>query len=139
MIYSKIRTGDLQMDHEINTLLKVSLEHIKDMIDVDTIIGDAIIISESVKVIPISRVRMGFLAGGTDVSSKNNQDNPFGGGTGGTIFISPIAFLVCKDNDVSILHLENETHLYEKVIDFVPNMAGKISSLFQEMSEVKKI
>ena len=127
------------MDHEINTLLKVSLEHIKDMIDVDTIIGDAIIISESVKVIPISRVRMGFLAGGTDVSSKNNQDNPFGGGTGGTIFISPIAFLVCKDNDVSILHLENETHLYEKVIDFVPNMAGKISSLFQEMSEVKKI
>lgn len=127
------------MDHEINTLLKVSLEHIKDMIDVDTIIGDAIIISESVKVIPISRVRMGFLAGGTDVSSKNNQYNPFGGGTGGTIFISPIAFLVCKDNDVSILHLENETHLYEKVIDFVPNMAGKISSLFQEMSEVKKI
>ena len=51
------------MDHELNTLLKVSLEHIKEMIDVDTIVGEAIIISENVRVIPISRVRMGFLAG----------------------------------------------------------------------------
>lgn len=128
------------MDHEINTLLKVSLEHIKSMIDVDTIIGEAIIISEDIKVIPISRVRMGFLAGGTDVNSKSNSgENPFGGGTGGTIFISPIAFLVCKHDDVSILHLENSTHLYEKVIDFVPTITGKISSLFQDMTEIKKI
>ena len=81
------------MDHEINTLLKVSLQHIKEMIDVDTIIGEAIIVSEEIKVIPISRVRMGFLAGGTDIVGKANDENPFGGGTGGTIFISPIAFL----------------------------------------------
>ena len=127
------------MDHEINTLLKVSLEHIKEMIDVDTIIGEAIIISEDVKVIPISRVRMGFLAGGTDVNSKTDGENPFGGGTGGTIFISPIAFLVCKKEEISILHLENSTHLYEKVIDFVPNITSKISSLFQDMTEIKKI
>ena len=128
------------MDHELNTLLKVSLEHIKSMIDVDTIIGEAIVVSDDVKVIPISRVRMGFLAGGTDVISKNgDSENPFGGGTGGTIFISPIAFLVCKGNEVSILHLEKETHLYEKVIDFVPAITGKISSLFQDMTELKKI
>jgi sporulation protein YtfJ len=110
------------------------------MIDVDTIIGEAIVVSEDVKVIPISRVRMGFLAGGTDVNSKNSEnENPFGGGTGGTIFISPIAFLVCRGTEVSILHLENQTHLYEKVIDFVPAITGKISSLFQDMTELKKI
>ena len=128
------------MDHEINTLLKVSLEHIKSMIDVDTIVGEAIVVSDDVKVIPISRVRMGFLAGGTDVNSKNSDNEyQFGGGTGGTIFISPIAFLVCRGNEVSILHLENQTHLYEKVIDFVPTITGKISSLFQDMTELKKI
>jgi sporulation protein YtfJ len=127
------------MDHEINTLLKVSLEHIKEMIDVDTIIGEAIIVSEDIKVIPISRVRMGFLAGGSDITSKTENENPFGGGTGGTIFISPIAFLVCKRDEVSILHLENQTHLYEKVIDVFPTITNKIATLFQDMTELKKI
>ena len=127
------------MDHELNTLLKVSLEHIKEMIDVDTIIGEAIVISERVKVIPISRVRMGFLAGGSDISAKIINDNPFGGGTGGTIFISPIAFLVCQGDDVSVLHLEKDTHLVEKIIDSVPSLTGKLTSLFADMTEVKKI
>ena len=127
------------MDHEINTLLKVSLEHIKEMIDVDTIVGEAIIVSEAVRVIPISRVRMGFLAGGSDISSKTINDNPFGGGTGGTIFISPIAFLVCKGDEVSVLHLEKDTHLFEKMIDAVPGITNKISSLFGDMTEIKKI
>ena len=127
------------MDHEINTLLKVSLEHIKEMIDVDTIVGEAIIVSEMVRVIPISRVRMGFLAGGSDISSKTINDNPFGGGTGGTIFISPIAFLVCKGDEVSVLHLEKETHLFEKMIDVVPGITSKISSLFGDMTEIKKV
>lgn len=127
------------MDHELNTLLKVSLEHIKEMIDVDTIIGDAIIISDKVRVIPISRVRMGFLAGGTDISAKIINDNPFGGGTGGTIFISPIAFLVCKGDEVSVLHLEKDTHIFEKVIDAVPGLTGKLTTLFGDMTEIKKI
>lgn len=127
------------MDHELNTLLKVSLEHIKEMIDVDTIVGEAIIVSEMVRVIPISRVRMGFLAGGSDISSKTINDNPFGGGTGGTIFISPIAFLVCKGDEVSVLHLEKETHLFEKMIDVVPGITSKISSLFGDMTEIKKV
>ena len=127
------------MDHELNTLLKVSLEHIKEMIDVDTIVGEPIIVSDKVRVIPISRVRMGFLAGGTDISAKMINDNPFGGGTGGTIFISPIAFLVCKGDEVSVLHLEKDTHIFEKVIDAVPGLTTKISTLFGDMTEIKKI
>jgi sporulation protein YtfJ len=126
------------MDHELNTLLKVSMENIKEMIDVDTIIGNPLIISENVKVIPISRVRMGFLAGGTDVKIKPEKESPFGGGTGGTIFISPIAFLVCNNDNVSILHLEKETHLAEKVIDSIPGLTSKIASLFQDTTEIRK-
>ena len=126
------------MDHELNTLLKVSMENIKEMIDVDTIIGNPLIISENVKVIPISRVRMGFLAGGTDVKIKPEKESPFGGGTGGTIFISPIAFLVCNNDNVSILHLEKETLLAEKVIDSIPGLTSKIASLFQDTTEIRK-
>jgi uncharacterized spore protein YtfJ len=82
---------------------------------------------------------MGFLAGGTDISAKIINDNPFGGGTGGTIFISPIAFLVCKGDEVSVLHLEKDTHIFEKVIDAVPGFTSKISTLFGDMTEIKKI
>lgn len=127
------------MDHELHTLLKVSLEHIKEMIDVDTIVGDAIVVSDRVRVIPISRVRMGFLAGGTDISSKVINDNPFGGGTGGTIFITPVAFLVCSGDEVNVLHLEKDTHVFEKLIDNVPNITSKLQTLFGNMTEIKKI
>lgn len=127
------------MDRELNTMLKVSMENIKEMIDVDTIIGEPLIISENVKVIPISRVRMAFLAGGADINLKPDTDSPFGGGTGGTIFISPIAFLVCNNDNVSVLHLEKETHLAEKVIDSIPGLTSKIATLFQDFTEVKKL
>ena len=125
------------MDHEINTLLRVSLDSIKEMIDVNTIVGEAIQVMDDVKVIPISRVRMGFLAGGSDIVSKDKE--PFGGGTGGTVFISPVAFLVCNRGQVTILHLENDTHLYEKVIDYVPQLSNKIMNLFSDITDVKKI
>lgn len=128
------------MDHQISTLLKVSLENIKEMIDVDTIVGDAIVISEDTKVIPISKVKLGFLAGGSEIKDDSRTvDNPFGGGTGGTINITPIAFLICHLSDVRVLHLEQETHLYEKVIDYMPLVTSKISELFKDVSTDKKI
>ena len=80
-----------------------------------------------------------MLNGDSAPSGGNMPQNPFGGGTGGTIFISPIAFLVCKGDEVSILHLEKDTHLFEKVIDAVPGITSKISSLFGDMTEIKKI
>lgn len=126
------------MDHELNTLLGVSMENLKDMIDVNTVIGKPIFISEDVKVIPISKVRLGFLAGGSEFNGKK-EDNPFGGGTGGTIFITPVAFLVCNGSRVEILHLEAETHLTEKVIDSIPNITNRIQTLFKDMTDVKKL
>ncbi|MFI3252434.1 MAG: GerW family sporulation protein [bacterium] len=128
------------MDHKISTLLKVSMESIKDMIDVNTIIGEAIYINDETKVIPISRVRLGFLSGGSEIKQEVKElEHPFGGGTGGTMSISPIAFLVCTQNDIKILHLEQQTHLYEKVIDYMPSITSKITDLFKDISIDKKI
>ncbi len=127
------------MDHKISSLLRVSLESIKDMIDVNTIVGESINISDDTKVIPISRVRLGFLAGGSDIKQDKEIESPFGGGTGGTMSITPIAFLICNGNDVRVLHLEQQTHLYEKVIDYMPSITSKITDLFKDISIEKKI
>ena len=74
-------------------ILGTSIEKIKDLVDVSTIIGDPIKISETLQIIPVSKVTYGFASGGTDFPSKSNQEL-FGGGGGAGITISPVAFLV---------------------------------------------
>ncbi len=114
------------MDHQINTLLKVSLENIKDMIDVDTVIGEPIRALENTVIIPVSKVKMGFLAGGSEMSLKQKETPPFGGGTGGSVVITPVAFLVISSNDVKVLHLEDNTHIADRIIDTVVDVVNKV-------------
>lgn len=115
------------MEHPIHSLMKISLENIKEMIDVDTIVGDPIHTQQGTTIIPISRVKLGFASGGTDQKGGQMATPPFGGGSGGTVSITPIAFLVVTaDDHIRVLSLENETHLYEKLIDFVPELINKI-------------
>lgn len=114
------------MDHQINTLLKVSLENIKEMIDVDTVIGEPIRANENTMIIPVSKVKMGYLAGGSEIGVKQKETPPFGGGTGGTVVITPVAFLVVSKDDVKVLHLEDNTHIADRVIDSIVQVIEKV-------------
>jgi len=128
--------------HPISGLLKISLESIKDMIDVNTICGKEIKINEETSVIPISKVHLTFATGGFDqanVKSVIENQYPFGGATGGTMFLTPIAFLVVTNNEVKLLHINGETHIIEKVIDTVPNLVTKITNFFQKEPEVTNL
>ena len=128
--------------HPISDLFKISLDCIKDMIDVNTICGEAIKINDNCSVIPVSKVRCTFATGGLDqADSKVNIDNkyPFGGATGGTLSLNPIAFLICNDEGVKLLHLNEETHIYEKIIDVIPNTIDQIKEFFQKNPEVTNL
>lgn len=118
------------MEHPIHSFMKISMENIKDMVDVDTIVGQPVATKEGTTIIPISKVKFGFASGGTEQKMENRQENqaaPFGGGSGGTVSITPIAFLVVdKEDDIKVLSLENQTHIYEKLIDFIPEFMAKI-------------
>lgn len=110
------------MESQVEGMLRMSLENIKNLIDVNTVVGNPII-TNSQTVIPISKVKLGFASGGTDFKAVKNEANPFGGGTGGAINIIPVAFLVLTEDDVKVLHLANNTHIYEKIIDKIPNVS----------------
>ncbi len=118
------------MEHPIHSFMKISMENIKDMVDVDTIVGQPVATKEGTTIIPISKVKFGFASGGTEQKAENRQENqtaPFGGGSGGTVSITPIAFLVVdKEDEVKVLSLENQTHIYEKIIDFIPELMAKV-------------
>lgn len=107
----------IYIESQVEGMLKSSLQNIREMIDVDTIVGKPIGVYDGVIAIPISKVKMGFASGGSDFKGVAKTDSPFGGATGGSVSISPIAFLVIKNNEARILHLQSDTHLYEKIID----------------------
>lgn len=127
------------MDHPISDLLNVSMTSIKEMIDANTIIGTPINYSNAI-IIPVSKLHLGFLSGGSDIKPNNNKENPlFGGGTGGGLSITPIAFLVIQNDEVKLLALDDNTHLFEKAIDTMPKIVDKVKTLFKENSPIEKV
>lgn len=116
------------MEQSIDGLLKVSLDNLKEMTGVDTIIGKAINLGDEQIAIPISKVKMSFASGGTE--TKQKDANPFGGGTGGMVSITPVAFLTLSNNEIRILHLEEQTHLLENLIEETPNIIKMIKNEF---------
>ena len=115
-------------ENPINNLLDISLENITKMVDVSKIVGQPIRIDENNILIPISKVVFGFGAGGSEFSTKqggkafdfelSNELFPFGGGSGGGINISPVAFLKVSDGYMEILNVEKNPTLTEKLLEF---------------------
>lgn len=125
------------MSNVISELLQVSMNHIKDMIDANTIIGTPLH-HDGVTIIPVSKVHLGFISGGSDI--KNIKDSPlFGGGTGGGVSLVPVAFLIVRCNEVELLSVSDDTHLAEKVIDLIPKTLEKAKTLFKNNANIEKI
>jgi sporulation protein YtfJ len=138
--------------HPINGLMQTAMENIKDMVDVNTIVGEPVQTPDGSVILPISRVGFGFAAGGSEFmgaeetslssSKSNGQDAhnasvslPFGGGSGGGVSITPIAFLVVGSQGVKVVPLDSQTHILEKLIDAAPQWVEKIKSVFQKSAD----
>ena len=135
-------------EHPIQDMMATAMENLKEMIDVNTIIGDPIETPDkSTVILPVSRVGFGFAAGGSEFSQSNqsqssddqsSSSNPFGGGTGGGVSITPIAFLIVRPHEVKTVHLDNQTHIIEKLIDLAPEAVEKIQKMFKSDSKKSK-
>lgn len=123
----------------IADLLSVSMNKIKEMIDANTIIGTPIVEGGAV-IIPVSRLHLGFVSGGSDIKPNSSKEEVlFGGGTGGGFGITPIAFLVIANNEVNLLSIDESTHIAEKLIDLVPKTVEKCKTLFKNNAPIEKI
>lgn len=113
-------------------ILGTSIEKIKDLVDVSTIIGDPINVSSSIQIIPVSKVTYGFASGGSDFPSKNSQEL-FGGGGGAGITITPVAFLVINNGSVSVKYINAAEGSVERVIGMVPDLVDKASDVISQL------
>lgn len=132
-------------EHPIEGLMLAAMDSIRDMIEVDTIIGDTIQIQENVNIIPISKVSFGFAAGGSEFKGESIEDykrredeenisyrNPFGGGSGAGVSIKPVAFLVVQGENVKLLPVEHNCTI-DRIIDYMPELCEKAEKLMDKL------
>ncbi|HBG55873.1 MAG TPA: sporulation protein YtfJ, partial [Ruminococcaceae bacterium] len=94
-------------DHPIEGMMDTTLEKIKQMVDVNSVIGDPIVTPDGITIIPISKVNYGFASGGSDLPVKTQPEKEFfGGGTGAGVTITPIAFLTISGGSVKLLRVD---------------------------------
>ena len=116
----------------INDLIGISMEKVKEMADVNAIIGDPIKLDDGTTIIPISKVTYGFASGGSDIPSKYDKDL-FGGGAGAGISVKPEGFLVISpDGEAKMIDMDAKSDPITSAINSVPkvfeNVSGFISN-----------
>lgn len=118
-------------NHPIGDLMETTMAKIREMIDVNTIIGQPITTPDGITLIPVSKVSFGFASGGSDFAVKQaTQPNAFGGGSGAGVNIVPVAFIVIKDGYAKVLNIVQEApSSVEKLIDATPEIIDKLSGL----------
>lgn len=137
-------------EHPIEGLMLTAMNSIREMVDVNTIIGEPIETSNNIIIIPISKVGFGFAAGGSEFkgetineyTKRERQEEiqyklPFGGGSGAGVSISPIAFLVVEANSVKLLPVSHSSAI-DRLLDYVPDLLEKANSILNKQMNNKK-
>lgn len=124
-------------EHQVQGMMGTTMEKIREMIDVNTIIGDPITTPDGTVIIPVSKVGFGFAAGGSDFPSKQPKDL-FGGGSGAGVSIQPLAFLVVANGEVKILQMHESDNTADRMVNIVPEVIQSISDLFAKNKTAKK-
>ena len=129
-------------EHTIQNLMAETMEKIKSMVDVNTIIGSPIHTPDGTTIIPVSKVTFGFGAGGSDFQSRNAKDSAplcFGGGGGAGVTVSPVCFLVVgSDGDARILPLNAQAETTaDRLVEMIPGAVSKVSSFMESRRAAK--
>lgn len=134
-------------EHPIEGLMTSAMDSIRNMIDVNTIIGEPIETINNVIIIPVSKVGFGFAAGGSEfkgeaINEYNKKEKeeqiqyklPFGGGSGAGVFINPVAFIVIQENNVRLLPIEHCSSI-DRLLDYIPDFMDKIGNSLNKSSK----
>lgn len=122
------------MSEQVEKVLSSAIDGLKNMIDVDSVVGKPINVSDTTTIIPVSKVSMGFVSGGSGFG-KAPQSSNFGGGAGGGIKITPIAFLVISDGNVRLVSVSETPDQTDKIFTKVPELIDQISGLISKKKD----
>jgi len=121
-------------------MLESTIQKIREMVDVNSVVGQPITTSDGVTIIPVSKVSVGFGGGGSDftTSKSSPSDNPFGGGAGGGVKVTPLCFLIVKDGDVRMMPVPvPASSTADRLVEMVPDTLEKLQSYLDAKKEAK--
>ena len=128
------------MSKNLPNMLENTIAKIREMVDVNSVIGDPITTPDGVTIIPVSKISVGVAGGGSDYVSKheNKQENPFGGGAGGGVKVTPIAFLVVKEGIVRVLPIAiPASTTADRLVEQIPDTLDRIANFIESRTKKK--
>lgn len=128
------------MSKNLPNMLETTIGKIREMVDVNSVVGDPITTPDGVTIIPISKISVGFGGGGSDFVSKNvnRHENPFGGGAGAGVSVTPVAFLVVKEGSVRMLPVAQPANTTaDRIVEMVPDLLDKLGAFLDSRAEKK--
>lgn len=128
------------MSQKLPNMLENTIAKVREMLNANSVVGEPITTPDGVTIIPISKISVGVGGGGSDFVSKNanRQDNPFGGGVGAGVKVTPVAFLIVKEGSVRMLPVaEPANTTADRIVEMVPDTLDKIASFIDSRMEKK--
>lgn len=140
-------------EHPIQGLMKTAMESIKDMVDVNTVIGDPVETPDGSVIVPVSRVTFGFAAGGGEFKGENSANggqvgpqgqnaggetgSPFAGGSGAGVSVQPVGFLIVGQGSVRMLPVDSGGAMIDRLIDLAPQVISQVGSMIRGNDRIK--
>ncbi|MBR5126485.1 MAG: GerW family sporulation protein [Oscillospiraceae bacterium] len=126
------------MSQNLPNMLEHTIQKIREMVDVNSVIGEPITTPDGVTIIPVSKVSVGFGGGGSDFVNSKGGENPFGGGVGGGVKVTPVCFLIVKDGAVRMMPVAAPANTTaDRIVEMVPDTLDKIVSFIDSKKETK--
>jgi sporulation protein YtfJ len=129
------------MSQNLPNMLESTIAKLREMVSVNSVVGEPICVGDGVTILPISKVSVGFGGGGSDFSKNAaSGELPFGGGAGGGVKVTPIAFLVVKGDSVRMLPVATPANTTaDRVVEMVPDVLDKISAFVDSHTGTKQV
>ncbi len=124
-------------NNPISQLMQTTMENVKNVLKVDTVVGDPIITPDGITLVPISKISLGFGGGGVEFNSKKNgAERPYGGGNATGVKIEPIGFLVIKEGTVRMINVTPPAgNTVDRIIDMVPQVMDRVDNFIDKQKK----
>lgn len=118
-------------DSGIKSIMEVTMEKLRSVIDAETVFGEPKVFGD-ISIVPVSKVSFGLATGGSDFPSKTVGKQLFGGGGGAGVTVTPVAFLIIKNNDVKLVQIYDNSTSLDKAIALAPDVLDKIKTIINK-------
>jgi len=127
-------------NNPIGAMMQNTMESVKNILKVDTVVGDPIFTPDGITLVPISKISVGFGGGGVEFGKKNPGDGQgYGGGNATGVKIDPIGFLVIKDGCVRMVNVTPPaSNTVDRIIDLVPQAMDRVDAFIEKQQKNNK-